>query len=250
MPLAGAAEVQSLTNDSLKQILNQKIGNDTNINQNLTGMSNEEIAKFQEWLQYRNFNTSIANNNLAMSNLTIGATGENVVALQTWLKEHNFYAGEIDGQFGNATEQAVKLFQNAIGITEDGWAGIETLKAMEQFETPEQGTDSENLQSDVSKVNTVTSSKTGYSGKTSEYSYKSSYGGKGTGDCWVNSNILYNQLASAGTKARIVQYSTSLSPRHRSVQVYKNGAWVDYNYSGYATRYHATKKKPGMTVVK
>ena len=79
----------------------------------------------------------------------------------------------------------------------------------------------------------------------STYSY--SYG-KGVGDCWANSDYLMGQLTKAGVKARIIQYRTSMSPRHRSVQLYQNGNWVDYNYkaNGYRMRYWATSSKPGM----
>jgi N-acetylmuramoyl-L-alanine amidase len=77
-------------------------------------------------------------------------------------------------------------------------------------------------------------------------------GGRGSGDCWDNSARLYNHLNSAGQQVRIIQYRTSYSPRHRSVQVLQNGGWVDYNYkgNGYARRYDATNRKPGMRVIK
>jgi len=73
-------------------------------------------------------------------------------------------------------------------------------------------------------------------------SYKSSKGSKGTGDRWTNSAILYNQLKKQGYKVRIIQYATSMSSRHRSVQYYKNGKWVNYDYkgNGYAMRYYWT----------
>jgi N-acetylmuramoyl-L-alanine amidase len=76
--------------------------------------------------------------------------------------------------------------------------------------------------------------------------------GRGTGDCWQNSEILYNQLKSSGQSVRIIQYRTSLSPRHRSVQICQNGGWVDYNYkaNGYAKLYYACKNKPGACVIK
>ena len=79
----------------------------------------------------------------------------------------------------------------------------------------------------------------------STYTY--SYG-KGVGDCWANSDYLMGQLTKAGVKARIIQYRTSMSSRHRSVQLYKNGNWVDYDYkaNGYRMRYWATSSKPGM----
>jgi len=75
--------------------------------------------------------------------------------------------------------------------------------------------------------------------------------GKGRGDCWDNSAALYNHLRSSGVNARIIQYRTSSSPRHRSVQVYQNGVWVDFNYkkNGYSRRYEATKSKPGLHVI-
>jgi peptidoglycan hydrolase-like protein with peptidoglycan-binding domain len=43
--------------------------------------------------------------------------------LQTVLKEMGFYTGAIDGDFGDATEQAVKALQKAKGLKVDGIAG-------------------------------------------------------------------------------------------------------------------------------
>ncbi|MEN6294322.1 MAG: hypothetical protein ABFD07_20200 [Methanobacterium sp.] len=76
--------------------------------------------------------------------------------------------------------------------------------------------------------------------------------GKGAGNCWTTSAILYKKLKRSGKKVRIVQYRTSLSSRHRSVQIYRHGKWVDFNYrgNGYAMLYRATKHKSGMHVVK
>lgn len=250
MPLAGAAENQNLVDNNLKTNLNNIINNNTNTSQSLVGISSEEIAKLKEWLKFRNFNASITSNNFTMSNLTIGATGENVVQLQKWLKEYGFYAGEIDGNFGNVTQQAVKHFQNTTGIVEDGWVGIQTLNAMEQWEQWAEEANSDNTEN----ISTDgTSSSTVYSkSNTKKYRYTHSYSSRGTGDCWDNSAYLYGKLTSSGTKARVIQYGTSLSSRHRSVQVYSNGRWVDYNYkaNGYAKRYYATSSKPGMTVIK
>lgn len=51
------------------------------------------------------------------------------------------------------------------------------------------------------------------------------------GDCWAWSAALWQELKNAGYIPRIVQYATTQSARHRSVQ-YKNasGEWVDYPY--------------------
>ncbi len=73
----------------------------------------------------------------------------------------------------------------------------------------------------------------------------------GSGDCWAMSAYLYSKLSAAGIKSRIVQYSTAYSSKHRSVQLYQNGAWVDVPYSsyGYSTMFKATSSKPGMRVL-
>ncbi|MEN6328679.1 MAG: hypothetical protein ABFC91_00105 [Methanobacteriaceae archaeon] len=85
--------------------------------------------------------------------------------------------------------------------------------------------------------------------------YKSSYsssGSKGTGDCWTNSEILYNKLKAQGYRVRIIQYATSMSSRHRSVQYYKDGKWVNYDYkgNGYAMRYWYTSNYVNGKVIK
>ena len=73
----------------------------------------------------------------------------------------------------------------------------------------------------------------------------------GSGDCWAMSDYLYSKLQAAGINSRIVQYSTAYSSRHRSVQLYQNGAWVDVPYSsyGYSTMFKATSSKPGLKVI-
>ena len=38
------------------------------------------------------------------------------------------------------------------------------------------------------------------------------------------------EAVCGGQKARIIQYANSYVSNHRSVQVQRNGQWVDYNY--------------------
>lgn len=49
-----------------------------------------------------------------------GSKGEQVSSLQMMLLELGHYKGSIDGVFGQGTEDAVKLFQNKVGVPEDG----------------------------------------------------------------------------------------------------------------------------------
>ena len=55
---------------------------------------------------------------------------EEVRALQRRLKELGWYSGSADGDFGPATEAAVKAFQRANGLTADGKAGAKTIEKL------------------------------------------------------------------------------------------------------------------------
>lgn len=57
------------------------------------------------------------------STLKKGSQGEAVKKLQTRLQELGYYAGIVDGDFGEGTEKAFKLFQEAAGLYVDGLAG-------------------------------------------------------------------------------------------------------------------------------
>lgn len=54
-----------------------------------------------------------------------GSQGSRVEALQQRLQELGYYDGPIDGDFGDATEEAFKLFQKTAGLTVDGIAGAD-----------------------------------------------------------------------------------------------------------------------------
>ncbi len=59
-----------------------------------------------------------------------GARGDSVKALQTALLALGYSAGNADGIFGTATEQAVTAFQKSAGLDEDGIAGAATIAAI------------------------------------------------------------------------------------------------------------------------
>lgn len=58
--------------------------------------------------------------------LRSGSMGEEVVTLQSRLKELGYYTGEVDGQFGSGTKAAVTLFQQQHGLDADGIVGAGT----------------------------------------------------------------------------------------------------------------------------
>lgn len=62
----------------------------------------------------------------------------------------------------------------------------------------------------------------------------------GRGDCWAFSEFIFNRLSEAGVSCRIMEYSTSMSPAHRSVQYRDgNGQWINFPYRefGWGNRY-------------
>lgn len=59
-----------------------------------------------------------------------GSRGQEVINIQTRLKNWGYYKGAIDGIYGYETYKAVRLFQYKNGLKVDGIAGPETLSAI------------------------------------------------------------------------------------------------------------------------
>ena len=58
-----------------------------------------------------------------------GSRGTQVRQVQQKLKQWGYYDGEVDGIFGQATYDAVVLFQRRNGLTADGIVGQKTAAA-------------------------------------------------------------------------------------------------------------------------
>lgn len=59
-----------------------------------------------------------------------GSTGNEVIQIQTRLKNWGYYNGAIDGIYGYETYRAVRQFQSKNGLSVDGVAGSATLNAL------------------------------------------------------------------------------------------------------------------------
>lgn len=59
-----------------------------------------------------------------------GSRGTPVTQLQTTLKAQGFYQGPVTGYYGGLTEEAVRKFQQAKGLSVDGTTGSKTLLAL------------------------------------------------------------------------------------------------------------------------
>jgi N-acetylmuramoyl-L-alanine amidase len=261
IPMAGAVTDQN----SEKSII-------TNVNQVQLELTSAEAQQIQSTLQEKKpFGTQsekvLAQTNQAVNTdpnpnvLELGDSGDKVKQLQTWLTDYGYYSGAVDGNFGADTDKAVKQFQLEASIQVDGKVGKETQTAMEKWDQLLAKVQAAAGDSNTaSTTNTATSSK---SISTARMTYAKSYAkavrnyrggryGYTNGlDCWGMSGKLYGQLTASGQKARIIQYATSMSPRHRSVQVYSNGAWVNYDYkaNGYSQIYYSTSNSVNGKVV-
>lgn len=60
----------------------------------------------------------------------IGSRSEEVRQIQTALRDRGYFTSSIDGIFGTLTKNAVMNFQRDNGLTVDGIAGANTLKAL------------------------------------------------------------------------------------------------------------------------
>ncbi len=229
------------------------------------GVTGAEVQEAQSVIENNkpfgeNSSKILGNNTTTNGSLKLGATGDSVKELQQWLTDYGYYSGDIDGVFGNDTENAVRAFQEESGLIVDGVVGNDTRNAMANWdkylaqvqaaagESTSDSSYSSSTSSSSSSKKTYASAVRSYSKSYSSSSWSS---GKGSGDCWDTSAALYSSLSSSGTKARIVQYSNSYSANHRSVEVWDGSSWVDYDYkgNGYSNRYYATSHSSSSTVI-
>ena len=75
-------------------------------------------------------NTPTPAANASSTTLQKGSTGSEVKKLQNRLKELGYLKGSADGDFGDATEAAVRAFQAQNGLSVDGKAGPATLSKL------------------------------------------------------------------------------------------------------------------------
>lgn len=93
--------------------------------------------------------TFFAINNSVEALSKYGSRGSEVTQIQTKLKRWGYYTGNIDGIYGSKTVEAVKYFQRKNGLTVDGIAGPQTLKAMGIYTSSSSSSSSASNSSDV-----------------------------------------------------------------------------------------------------
>lgn len=97
---------------------------------------------------------TVASAGVIYETLRSGSNSEGVRQMQLKLKELGYYSGNVTGNFGNVTWEAVKAFQKASGLKADGVAGQKTLEKLYNTASPETGA------TDVPSLDAGTSSDT------------------------------------------------------------------------------------------
>lgn len=88
-------------------------------------------------------------NNSVIALSKYGSRGSEVTQIQTKLKRWGYYSGNIDGIYGTQTVNAVKYFQRKNGLTVDGIAGPNTLRAMGIYSSSSGSSSSNSNSSDL-----------------------------------------------------------------------------------------------------
>jgi len=68
--------------------------------------------------------------------LSLGSTGDDVIALQNILTQQGFFSGSVTGYYGPLTKAAVQKFQTAHGIEALGVVGSQTSTLLNQLSSP------------------------------------------------------------------------------------------------------------------
>lgn len=68
--------------------------------------------------------------NVTVQEVKNGSNSASCYVLQAYLKSKGYYTGKVDGIAGSLTEKAIKAFQKAKGLSQDGIAGQKTWAAV------------------------------------------------------------------------------------------------------------------------
>ncbi len=100
------------------------------VNTGAIGVTNNPLANVTPQIIISTSTATPASGSASSSTLKNGSTGDEVRKMQKRLKELGYLKGSADGDFGDATETAVKNFQANNGLTVDGKAGTATLNKL------------------------------------------------------------------------------------------------------------------------
>lgn len=200
---------------------------------------------------------------------TMTSLKNTVAALQSDLKTRGWYAGTIDGVFGNGTRSAVKAYQSHVGISATGIAGSKTMEklygyAMGGSNDSDRSDISDNSSRDVDKTYKIWIDSLYQDGDGSKISYGYAMSHVTTvqksGCAGVALAMAVNALKNTDqyTGRRIMQwladnkYYEGLGTEHDGIYAYANAAGLNAAYCGSAQKLaeHLKKGRPALALVR
>lgn len=100
--------------------------------QKANGLEADGVAGANTLRKIENSRTTTAEKQSTSGILEKGSEGNAVKSLQNSLKELGYFSGDVTGYYGSQTSAAVKSYQAAMGLTQDGVAGADTLVKINQ----------------------------------------------------------------------------------------------------------------------
>ncbi len=127
--IPGARTLTLLRASNTANNLTNKITNQTKATNQINGQINGQINDRDRSRQIVIVRDNFQNNN-TQPTANYGSEASEVGNLQLLLQQRGFYEGQVDGQQGQATKDAVLKAQQAYGMTSDGFAGPLTIRAL------------------------------------------------------------------------------------------------------------------------
>lgn len=144
--------------------------------------------------------TTTQSQNTSTTAIKYGMKNNQVTTVQQYLIKAKYLGGTADGIFGSQTRQAVRSFQNDVGLIDDGVVGTQTMNALKNFKgtrpkaspprkpaySPPQNENG--IPHYLSAISMLTTAYTRYDEGCTDYTYRGTYLRRGL--CAVDPNVI------------------------------------------------------------
>ncbi|MDD4797311.1 MAG: peptidoglycan-binding protein [Eubacteriales bacterium] len=207
--------------------------------QKANGLTADGTVGAATWAKLNNSSSSGGSSSASgtRGTLRVGAQGDDVKTLQQKLANKGYLKGSADGKFGNGTLAAVKAFQKAMNVKQDGVVGPTTWALLMFSRTLRQGSsgdDVKELQTILKKLGYLSGTADGKFGAATKKAVIALQKARGlTADGVAGSNTfakLYATSSAAKSSTTTSSSKASLSMGQQIVEYAKNFLGIPYVY--------------------